>query len=280
MAESGDHRVALDGCRPAPADRGRGLRRLLRLAGPRDQRRQDVPARRRRAHPQLAAPADRLPRPGRHGRGVGDASGAAERPAEGTDRVRADVRAEPAPRHRGRARLRGGRPFAARATRSRSPGSPTTSSASPASTTGAPATSRRGSTSRSARSSASPSPRRSRRGSRRSPPSTPPGSTCPARTPSRCRTSDRGPRRGSTSTIEVELNGEVVSRPPYRTMYWSPAQMLAHLTVNGASLRTGDLFASGTDQWPRARPAGLVPGAVLGRRRAVRQRRPHLPAGR
>ena len=35
-------------------------------------------------------------------------------------------------------------------------------------------------------------------------------------------------------------------------MYWSPAQMLAHLTVNGASLRTGDLFASGTDQRPRA----------------------------
>jgi fumarylacetoacetase len=29
-------------------------------------------------------------------------------------------------------------------------------------------------------------------------------------------------------------------------MYWSPAQMLAHMTVNGSSLRTGDLFASGT----------------------------------
>jgi fumarylacetoacetase len=29
-------------------------------------------------------------------------------------------------------------------------------------------------------------------------------------------------------------------------MYWSPAQMLAHMTVNGASLRVGDLFASGT----------------------------------
>ncbi len=41
-------------------------------------------------------------------------------------------------------------------------------------------------------------------------------------------------------------NGEVVSRPPYREMYWSPAQMLAHMTVNGASARTGDLFASGT----------------------------------
>jgi fumarylacetoacetase len=46
--------------------------------------------------------------------------------------------------------------------------------------------------------------------------------------------------------VEVVLNGEVVSRPPYRGMYWSPAQMLAHLTVNGASTRTGDLFASGT----------------------------------
>lgn len=46
--------------------------------------------------------------------------------------------------------------------------------------------------------------------------------------------------------FEVVLNGEVVSRPPYASMYWSPAQMLAHLTVNGASLRTGDLFASGT----------------------------------
>ena len=50
--------------------------------------------------------------------------------------------------------------------------------------------------------------------------------------------------------VEVVLNGEVVSRPPYRTMYWSPAQMLAHLTVNGASTRTGDLFASGTISGP------------------------------
>jgi fumarylacetoacetase len=46
--------------------------------------------------------------------------------------------------------------------------------------------------------------------------------------------------------LAIEWNGEVVSRPPYAAMYWSPAQMLAHLTVNGASTRTGDLFASGT----------------------------------
>lgn len=29
-------------------------------------------------------------------------------------------------------------------------------------------------------------------------------------------------------------------------MYWTGAQMLAHMTVNGASLRTGDLYGSGT----------------------------------
>ena len=46
--------------------------------------------------------------------------------------------------------------------------------------------------------------------------------------------------------LEILLNGEVLSRPPYRDTYWSPAQMLAHMTVNGASLRTGDLYASGT----------------------------------
>jgi len=42
----------------------------------------------------------------------------------------------------------------------------------------------------------------------------------------------------------------VVSRPPYASTYWTPGQQLAHLTVNGASLRTGDLFASGTVSGP------------------------------
>ncbi|SNT61178.1 fumarylacetoacetate hydrolase [Actinomadura meyerae] len=51
---------------------------------------------------------------------------------------------------------------------------------------------------------------------------------------------------GLDLALEVSWNGQVVSRPPYREMYWSPAQMLAHMTVNGASSRTGDLFASGT----------------------------------
>ncbi len=42
----------------------------------------------------------------------------------------------------------------------------------------------------------------------------------------------------------------VVSRPPFAGMYWTPGQQLAHLTVNGASLRSGDLFASGTVSGP------------------------------
>jgi fumarylacetoacetase len=55
-----------------------------------------------------------------------------------------------------------------------------------------------------------------------------------------------GEGAGYDIDVEVELNGEVISRPPYSSMYWSPAQMLAHLTVNGASLRTGDVYGSGT----------------------------------
>jgi fumarylacetoacetase len=64
--------------------------------------------------------------------------------------------------------------------------------------------------------------------------------------------------RGLDIAVEVELNGEVVSRPPYSSMYWSPAQMLAHLTVNGASLRTGDLFASGTISGPEPGQRGSL----------------------
>jgi fumarylacetoacetase len=45
---------------------------------------------------------------------------------------------------------------------------------------------------------------------------------------------------------EVRLNGTLISTPDYAGMYWSPTQMLAHLSVNGASLRDGDLFGSGT----------------------------------
>jgi fumarylacetoacetase len=50
--------------------------------------------------------------------------------------------------------------------------------------------------------------------------------------------------------LEVELSGTVVSRTNTRGLYWTMPQQLAHATVNGASLRTGDLMASGTISGP------------------------------
>jgi fumarylacetoacetase len=63
---------------------------------------------------------------------------------------------------------------------------------------------------------------------------------------------------GLDLTLEVRLNGHVVSRPPFATMYWTPAQMLAHMTVNGASTRTGDLYASGTVSGPDRSQRGCL----------------------
>lgn len=58
--------------------------------------------------------------------------------------------------------------------------------------------------------------------------------------------------------LEVRINDTLVSSPTYAGMYWSPAQMLAHLTVNGASLRDGDLFASGTISGPEKDTRGSL----------------------
>jgi fumarylacetoacetase len=55
---------------------------------------------------------------------------------------------------------------------------------------------------------------------------------------------------GLDLALEVRLNGQVAARPPFAAMYWTPAQMLAHMTVNGASVRTGDFYASGTVSGP------------------------------
>ncbi|WAZ23425.1 fumarylacetoacetase [Streptomyces cinnabarinus] len=58
--------------------------------------------------------------------------------------------------------------------------------------------------------------------------------------------------------ISVSLNGHVISEPPFSTMYWTAAQQLAHMTVNGASLRTGDLYGSGTVSGPTERERGSL----------------------
>jgi fumarylacetoacetase len=74
--------------------------------------------------------------------------------------------------------------------------------------------------------------------------------------------------------LEIRLNGEVVSQPRFREMYWTMSQQLAHATVNGTNARTGDLYASGTVSgetpdtygcllemtWNGARPLSLAGG--------------------
>jgi fumarylacetoacetase len=53
-------------------------------------------------------------------------------------------------------------------------------------------------------------------------------------------------------TLEVYLQGEKMQKPHriclsnFKYLYWNICQQLAHHTVNGCNLRTGDLLASGT----------------------------------
>jgi fumarylacetoacetase len=58
--------------------------------------------------------------------------------------------------------------------------------------------------------------------------------------------------------LEVRLNGTVISRPSFTSMYWTPGQMLAHLTVNGTHLRTCDIVASGTISGPQPDERGCL----------------------
>jgi fumarylacetoacetase len=58
--------------------------------------------------------------------------------------------------------------------------------------------------------------------------------------------------------LEIELNGAVISRGNARTLYWTMPQQLAHATSNGASLRTGDLLATGTISGPEPGSEGSL----------------------
>jgi fumarylacetoacetase len=58
--------------------------------------------------------------------------------------------------------------------------------------------------------------------------------------------------------LELELNGSRIARTSGRHLYWSVAQQIAHLTVNGASMRTGDLLGSGTISGPERHERGSL----------------------
>jgi len=50
--------------------------------------------------------------------------------------------------------------------------------------------------------------------------------------------------------LVLEVNDTIISRTNARGLYWTFPQQLAHATVNGAAVRPGDLFASGTISGP------------------------------
>lgn len=70
--------------------------------------------------------------------------------------------------------------------------------------------------------------------------------------------------------LSLSLNGTVLSRPNPRDLYWGPAQLVAHATVNGAATRAGDLYASGTiSGWDRSTFGSLIELTWRGRDEVV-----------
>ncbi len=70
--------------------------------------------------------------------------------------------------------------------------------------------------------------------------------------------------------LELSLDGTVLSRPRARHLHWSPEQFVAHLSSNGASLRTGDLLATGTISGPDPETWGSLMELAWGGERPVR----------
>jgi len=58
--------------------------------------------------------------------------------------------------------------------------------------------------------------------------------------------------------LAVDLNGTTVCETGFRGMYWTFAQQLAHVTVNGATTGAGDLFGSGTVSGPEPGERGSL----------------------
>jgi fumarylacetoacetase len=71
---------------------------------------------------------------------------------------------------------------------------------------------------------------------------------------------------GIDMNLEVELNGSTITTTNFAAMYWTFAQQLAHVTVNGATTRAGDFFASGTVSGPTTDALGsLIEQIAAGR---------------
>ena len=58
--------------------------------------------------------------------------------------------------------------------------------------------------------------------------------------------------------LEVARNETTITATNFSTMYWTFAQQLAHVTINGATTRAGDFFASGTVSGPTLAERGSL----------------------
>ncbi len=70
--------------------------------------------------------------------------------------------------------------------------------------------------------------------------------------------------------LAVTWNGTLVAGPGYSSMYWTGPQLLTQLTANGAVVRTGDLFASGTISGPDPFAAGSLLELSMNGQREIR----------
>ncbi len=62
----------------------------------------------------------------------------------------------------------------------------------------------------------------------------------------------------SAAMAKSGLEASTIARTNARHLYWSLEQQVAHLTSNGASLRTGDLLGSGTISGPQREQRGSL----------------------
>jgi fumarylacetoacetase len=78
-----------------------------------------------------------------------------------------------------------------------------------------------------------------------------------------------GEPRGFDIQLQLSVNDHPVSTTSSAGLYWTMAQQLAHLTVNGSGLRAGDLFASGTISGPDPGSQGCLLELTAGGERPV-----------
>jgi len=68
---------------------------------------------------------------------------------------------------------------------------------------------------------------------------------------------------------ERRIGAVRISRSNYRHAYWTMAQMVAHHTVNGCNLVSGDLLGTGTQSGPRPEEGGSLLELTEGGRRTL-----------